>query len=522
MPPVIAKFVYALAGVALAFSLVGLHRASNDIARESLTLPGGVPAVVWEPSPPLPFGQTPVFDPPAPVVILCHGFSGDTAMTSALARRIAKAGYAVVAIDFRGHGENRNPFEVSGDGAQLRQDIDAALLYARTQQRFDGQRIALAGHSMGAFAVVADAQQDPGVAAVVAISGGSSLRGPFSPPNVLYIWAANDPDGLRKGAREAAAKLAGLEQLVGDKTYGEVERGTGVRMSEVPGVDHITILYSAEAAQRIVDWLGETLGPGAGSPVTPGPDERFTFMLIGLAATVVLAFGLPRALAPLAPRVGLAPVTRPFLHLCLLLVSLAVALLVQAGADSATTRGVFGFVPFAAGRDLFAFFALSGVTLLALGARRRAVSADGLADPRTWLAGSVLFLFVYGVVGTLVLPTWNVFPATHRLVWCLVATASMLPYFGATECLLRGAGATGLWLPAVGKLATLAVVVAGCLSGLLPFVIILGIGSIALFFVFFEIVALRIARHMPGPWIAALFQAAFTGFTFGAIFPFTG
>jgi dienelactone hydrolase len=522
MPPVIAKIMYALAGVALAFSLVGLHRASNDIARSSVTLPGGVPAVVWEPSPPLEFGQTPTFDPPAPVVVLCHGFSGDTAMMSALARRIAKAGYAVISIDFRGHGENRNPFEVSGDGLQLRQDIDAALLYARTQPRFDGQRVALAGHSMGAFAVISHAQQDPGVAAVIAISGAGAMRGPFTPPNALFIWAANDPAGLRKNARELAAKLAGLEQLVGDKTYGEVEHGSGVRMTEVPGVDHITILYSAEAAQRIVEWLGETLGPGSGASETPGPDPRFPFMLMGIAAFVVLAFGLPRLLAPLAPRMGLSPVARPFAHLALLVVALAVALVVQSGADSVTTRGAFGFVPLAAGRELFGFFALAGVTLLALGARRRAVSADGLGDPRTWLTAGALLLAIYTVLGTLVLPTWNIFPATHRIGWCFVASALMLPYFGASECLLRGAGSTGLWLPAVGKVVTLVVVAAGCLSGLLPFVIILGLGSIALFFALFEMVAIRIGRQMPGPWIAALFQAGFTGFAFGAIFPFTG
>ena len=65
MPGVIAKIVYALAGVALAFALVGLNLASRDIAHMSVVLPGGVPAVVWEPSPPLPFGETPSFDPPA-------------------------------------------------------------------------------------------------------------------------------------------------------------------------------------------------------------------------------------------------------------------------------------------------------------------------------------------------------------------------------------------------------------------------------------------------------------------------
>lgn len=521
MATVIAKIVYAVAGVALAFSLVGLRRASNDIQRSSTVLAGGVPAVVWEPTAPVGFGAPASFDPPVPVVILCHGFAGDSAMMSSLARRIAHAGYAVIAIEFHGHGENRNPFSFSLDGAELRADIDAALLFARTQPRFDGERIALAGHSMGAFAVVSHAAHDPGVAAVVAISGGAP-SGPFTPPNTLAIWAAGDPPGLRKLEREMAAKQAGLEQLVEDKTYGEAARGTAVRMTEVPGVDHVTILYSAEAARRIVDWLGETLGPGHGTPETPGPDPRLPFVFAGLAAAVVLAGGLPRLLAPLAPRMGLAPVPKPHVPLALLLLSLAAAVLIQSGADSLATRGIFSFVPLTAGRELFEFFALTGVILLALGARVRAVSADGLSDARTWLTAGALFTAIYGVFGTLALPFWDVFPAPHRLLWAFVATALFLPYFGASECLLRGAGHTGFWLPAVGKLLTLAVIAAACLTGFLPFVIILGIAAIALNFVLFEIVAIRIGRRMPGPWIAALFQAAFTGFAFAAIFPYEG
>jgi dienelactone hydrolase len=521
MAAVIAKFLYALAGVALAISFVGLHRASSDLQRSSVTLSGGVPAVVWEPTAPRALGETASFDPPVPVVILCHGFAGDSAMMSSLARRIAKAGYAVVSPEFHGHGSNANPFAMSPDAAPLRADIDAALLFARTQPRFDGERVALVGHSMGAFAVVAHASRDPGVAAVVAISGGAPT-GPFTPPNTLAIWATGDPAGLRKVEREMAAKLAGLEQLVADKTYGDPARGTGVRMSEVPGVDHVTILYSAEAARRIVDWLGETLGPGHGTPETPGPDPRLPFVLVGLAAAVVLAFALPALLAPLAPRMGLAPVPKPWLPLGALVASLAGAIALQSGADSLATRGMFSFVPLTAGRDLFEFFALTGVLFLALGARTRAATADGLSDARTWLTAGALFIALYGVIGTLVLPFWDTFPAPHRLPWALVATALFLPYFGASECLLRGAGRTNLWLPAVGKLVTLAVVVAGCLSGLLPFVIILGIGAIALNFVLFEIVAIRIGRKMPGPWIAALFQAAFAGFSFAAIFPYEG
>ena len=523
MPAVIAKIVYALAGVALAFSLVGLNRASRDVQHMSVVLPGGVPAVVWEPSPPLSFGETPSFDPPAPVVILCHGLAGDTAMTSSLARAIAKSGYAVIALDFRGHGRNRNPFEVSGDAKQLREDIDAALLFARTQPRFDGQRIALAGHSMGAFAVLAHAQQDPGVAAVVAISGMSRGRGAYAPPNALLIWATGDPAGMRKGAREYAAKLAGLEQLVGDKTYGEPERGTGVRMSEVPGVDHITVLYSPEAARRIVAWLGETLGPGAGTPETPVLDPRIPFSALGLAAVLVLGFGLPRFVAPLAPRIGLAPIARPLAHLLLLAIALVAAVLVLAGVDSLASPGPFAFVPFAIGRELFGFFALAGSFLLALGARRRAAPADGLVR-RAHLAGGGDAL-PRALRGDRHPDARRSTTCSRRRTGCRGVSSrprSSCPTSARRELLLRGAGRTGLWLPAVGKLVTLFVVAAGALTGLLPFVIFLGILPIALFFAFFEIVAIRIGRCMPGPWIAALFQAAFVGFALGAIFPFTG
>jgi dienelactone hydrolase len=522
MRRVIAKIVYALSGLLLAVSLIGLRRASNDIAHSSLVLHGGVPVVVWEPAPPQPFGQSPSFDPPAPVVVLCHGFSADTAMMSALARRIAKAGYAVVALDFHGHGQNRNPFAPTADGLDLGQDIDAALLYARTQPRFDGQRIALVGHSMGAYAVLGHAQSDPGVAAVVPISGGRELAGPFSPPNTFFIWASGDPDRTRRRGRELAAKLAGKQQLVEDKTYGELEHGTGVRMSEVPGTDHITILYSAEAARRIVDWLALALGPGHGAPETPGPDPRFAWSGLGLLAALVLSFGAPSALAQLAPRVGLPRVERPLLHLALVAAALSSAVLLLSGFDGDAVRGPFSFIPLSAGRDLFGFFALAGALLLALGAYRGAVHTDGLGDARTWLIAGLLFGLVYLVLGTLLGPFYDIFPAPHRVVWCIGATLLLLPFFGASEWLLRGSGRIGLWLPALGKALTLFAVTGGALAGLLPFVILLGIAPITIFFVYFELVALRLARRMPNPWLVALFQAAFTGMTFASIFPWEG
>jgi hypothetical protein len=149
----------------------------------------------------------------------------------------------------------------------------------------------------------------------------------------------------------------------------------------------------------------------------------------------------------------------------------------------------------------------------------RAISTEGLREPATWLVGALLFALVYVVVGTLNAPFWGLFPSPQRALWCVLATLLLLPYFGASEWLLRGSGATGLWLPALGKLLTLIVVGASAVAGLLPFVILLGMASIALFFAFFELVALRLARVMPNPWLAALFQAAFTGTALASVFP---
>src|SRR5277367_45651 len=75
-------------------------------------LPGQEPATMYLPGPGDPFYQLipkPAAERP-PAVVLVHGFTGDRVLMSGLARRLAENGYAVLAIDVHGHGENRNPF----------------------------------------------------------------------------------------------------------------------------------------------------------------------------------------------------------------------------------------------------------------------------------------------------------------------------------------------------------------------------------------------------------------------------
>ena len=59
---------------------------------------------------------------------------------------------------------------------------------------------------MGAGAALDFATRDSGLDAVVLISGGWSMLGPQRPPNVLFLYAAGDPERIK--TRTARARGA--------------------------------------------------------------------------------------------------------------------------------------------------------------------------------------------------------------------------------------------------------------------------------------------------------------------------
>ena len=511
--------MYAGAALLLAVSLLGLARATREVARVPVELRGAIPAVVYEPGPQRFFGAPEARERKLPVVLLAHGFSANKGAMSFLARHLARAGYAVVTFDFRGHGHNGRPLGAGfGDSSGLREDLDAALLYASTQPHLDPERIAVAGHSMGGFAVLDYASHNPGVNAVVAISAGAVPTGPYTPANVLLLFASLDPEGLRRGAREAGAHFADRERLVQERTYGDPERGTAVRVSELAGNDHLTILYSAEAGRRIADWLRVTLGRGE----TPagGADGRGLWSALALVAYLVLFAGVLELLAPVIPRVSLPAVERPVEALGYLVASLAGAVLLLAGVDALATAGPFGFLPLVAGRELAGFYFVSGSLLALLSTRRGGLRSEGLLSSGTWVAAAGLLALSYVVFGTLAQPFVDLWIAPHRVPSVVAAALLSLPLFASSEWLLRGEARSGVWAPALGKLAIVVAIVVGTLLGLLPFVLLLGIIAFVLIFAVFELLCWRMSRTAPSPWLAALFQAGWTGWIIGAIFPY--
>ena len=188
-----------------------------------------------------------------PVVVLAHGFAVDRSIMSPFARSLVAHGYAVLAFDWRGHGENRNAFHNGSD--ELLADLDAAVDYAEASDLVDPGRIVVMGHSMGAYGVLEFASRDPRPEAVVPLSGDAPMTGPRTPRNVAFILAEDDPSGIHEGVDDAVDRLGGERA---DRR--DFSRGVAVDRTVIEGVDHATILYSGDAINAAIRWMDQSLG----------------------------------------------------------------------------------------------------------------------------------------------------------------------------------------------------------------------------------------------------------------------
>ena len=89
---------------------------------------------------------------PAAVLIVVHGFTEHSGRYAQAAERLNQGGYAVVAMDLRGHGRSEGFRAFIKTFDQYVDDLDVQL--ARTRQRWPDKPLFLFGHSMGGTIVL--------------------------------------------------------------------------------------------------------------------------------------------------------------------------------------------------------------------------------------------------------------------------------------------------------------------------------------------------------------------------------
>jgi dienelactone hydrolase len=397
-----------------------------------------------------------------PGVVVVHGFAGSTPLMRGFADTLARSGYTVVLLDVSGHGRSRVPF----GPVPVVDDVATALRYLRAQPSVDPARVGLLGHSMGAAAVLAQASRDPGVAATVAISAGSTSDVAPAARNVLVLAGGLEFAGIRaEGPRVVGAAYPGA---VPGRTYGDPAAGTARRFAEVPGVEHISVLFDAVTHREAVDWFDAALRPQRPAPAVLAPlDRAGPALLLHLAA--VLAFGalaallLPRRTRPEGPpRRGARPV-----------LTLGAPLVAAVAATLGMRLVPAGWLPIQVADYAIGWLAAFGLVLLVLGQLRpAAVRRPGTSSGRVAVAAVVLAAFT--VAGFAV-------PAQLGWAWATPAGTRLwllLPAFAATALLVAGIEAVlprrrilgHAWAALVVVLGLVGAAVAGGAPGFVLFV----------------------------------------------------
>lgn len=109
---------------------------------------------------------------PVPALLLLHMAYSDRRAWRSFAQAAQEAGYAVLALDSRGHGESAG--EKVFDAAMDR-DVDAALTWLVTHAGINPERVGIAGASVGANLALRAGARYPEIKSVALLSPGMQL-----------------------------------------------------------------------------------------------------------------------------------------------------------------------------------------------------------------------------------------------------------------------------------------------------------------------------------------------------------
>jgi pimeloyl-ACP methyl ester carboxylesterase len=192
----------------------------------------------------------PVAGHAAPGVLLLHMLGGSRVDWDGFARDLQVAGFAVLALDLRGHGDSPGPVDLEksiGDAASAWQAL-------RNRPEIDPDRTALVGASVGANLALIVGANNGAVAAVVALSPGTDYGG-LKPTGLLPNFGSR-PVYLIASQDDASA-YASVQAMVGELPAGEAfyykTAGHGTNMFSNP-----------DLATRLTSWLAVHIGEAKG------------------------------------------------------------------------------------------------------------------------------------------------------------------------------------------------------------------------------------------------------------------
>ncbi len=190
----------------------------------------------------------------APGVILVHMLTRTHEDWQVLADRLSDAGFAVIAIDLRGHGASGTAAQPPADPEDMNasvHDVRAARAYLTGHPELCSGRIGIAGAQVGASLAVIEAAADPIVRSVALLSPGIDYRR-------LRLDAA-----MQRYNERPALILASTEDGYAARSARELSAmGSGIRdLRLLAGAGHGTVMLARQPdlIAMLVDWFRRTL-----------------------------------------------------------------------------------------------------------------------------------------------------------------------------------------------------------------------------------------------------------------------
>jgi fermentation-respiration switch protein FrsA (DUF1100 family) len=197
-----------------------------------------------------------------PCVVMAHGFSATREEGLApYAEAFQSAGLAALVFDYRHFGDSTGEPRQLLDIGRQRADYRAAVGYARSLEGIDPSRIVLWGSSFSGGHVMALAQEDPAIAAVIAqapFTDGLAIIKVTPKGNLLRATAdaLRDQAGALLGRPPVMLKAVGAPGTYATMTAPEAEPG-------FTGIVSATSKWRNEVAARVMLFLG-TENPARG------------------------------------------------------------------------------------------------------------------------------------------------------------------------------------------------------------------------------------------------------------------
>jgi pimeloyl-ACP methyl ester carboxylesterase len=428
-----------------------------------------------------------------PGVVIAHGFSGSKQIMLGYGYTLSRAGYAVMLLDFAGHGANEQPMDAEGDS--LQRNLEVAYRALIEMPQVDPSRLVLLGHSMGSGAVMQAGIEHPQrFQAVIAISPTDADVTQTRPPN-LMLQAGSLERPFVDNALDLLARAGGPSQAFA--------AGRARTFEEIANVEHITILFSPASQDLAIDWLNQSFGL---SNAAGYRDLRMAWYGLHLAGWLSLLLALrPLLAAGIVANRRRSPL-RQWLALPLGVLA-AIVLLALAGRWT----DLSGFLGILVGGVLAIWLLIMGGLWLGLGFRPQRPSLAGLA----W--GAALFIVLWLAMGLMAQFTWLqwfLIPA-RLLLWPLFALAS-LPWKLAAGYAQQGGS---FWRRAGWWLSQSAILVGGLFVAAM---VVPGLGILVLIAPVLPLVLA--AESLAGsaiddPWAYGVGSALFFGWLIAALFP---